>query len=263
MRIVVLGAGGLIGAAVVRVSGARAEGGPVIGLTRAACDVTESAGRERVLRDLRPDAVIFAAAATDVDGVARSAESLRAARRVNVEAPAAWARKVETWFLSSNFVFDGPGPHLPGEAPRPCMPYGEQKAEAEAAVLAAGGHVVRVGWVYGPGGRRFASTAADRLARGEATHAIADVVVQPTHADDVAAALLALPRGVTHLAGAGETTWYGYALALWARVGRGKVIPVRSEELGLGPRPRDARLAPAGLPPWRAHLPPWSPAPRP
>ena len=246
MRVLVVGAGGLIGAALVRAGSPQGW----LGLDRGACDVTSAADREAALRLHRPDAVVFAAAFTDVDGAARNPASIA----VNAEAPAAWARQVETWFLSSNFVFDGPGPHGPAAVPRPGSVYARQKVAAEQAVLAAGGHVARVGWVFGPDGRTFASTVADRLTRGETVRAIHDVLVQPTRADDVAAALLALPRGITHLAGAGETSWYGFALAVHARLGRGRVEPVRAATLGLGPRPRDGRLAPATLPPWWARL---------
>ncbi|GDX79332.1 NAD(P)-dependent oxidoreductase [Deltaproteobacteria bacterium] len=244
MRILVVGAGGLLGRALQR--SAASSGHTLTGLDRAACDVTDPAARARAQQQHRPDAVMFCAAFTDVDGAAVSPLS----QAVNVEAPIAWAREVPTWFLSSNFVFDGPGPHTPNEAPRPTSVYATQKASAEAGVLAAGGHVVRVGWVHGPGGRTFASTVEPRLRAGETVHAIYDVVVQPTHADDVANALLRLPEGITHLMGAGETSWYGFALAVQARLGTGRVIPVRSADLGLGPRPRDARLAPATLPPW-------------
>lgn len=244
VRVLVVGAGGLVGAALV---GAGAPFG-WRGLSRAECDVTRATDREAALRAFQPDAVVFAAAFTDVDGTTPVCAA------VNVDAPAAWSRQVETWFFSSNFVFDGAGPHAPGARPRPANLYAEQKVAAEAEVLGAGGHVVRLGWVYGPGGRTFASTARARLSRGETVRAIHDVLVQPTHADDVARAMLPLPRGITHLAGREETSWYGYALAVQAQVRRGRVEPVRSAELGLGPRPRDGRLAPAELPGWRERL---------
>lgn len=245
MRVVVVGAGGLIGRALVR---APRREHPLVGLTRAECDVTSPAERDRVLATFRPDAVVFCAAMTEVD------RADTASRAVNVDAPIAWAGRVETWFLSSNFVFDGPGPHRPDCKPSPVGVYGEQKVVAERGVLAAGGHVVRVGWVYGPEGRTFASTLASRLQAGESVRASFDTVVQPTHADDVAAALLELPRGITHLAGCEETSWYGMAGAVQARVGKGRVVPVRTSELGIGPRPRDARLSPANLPGWRLRL---------
>ncbi|MDP2314162.1 MAG: sugar nucleotide-binding protein [Pseudomonadota bacterium] len=245
MRILIPGAGGLVGSALrARAASSIHE---CVFLERAECDVTDAHHRVEALRRYRPDAVLFCAARTDVDACAVDPT----AEAVNVTAPAAWARDVETWLLSSNFVFAGEGPHLPGEAPGPVGAYAGQKARAEAAVLAAGGHVARVGWVYGPNGRTFASTLAARLRAGQAVRALYDLRVQPTWSLDLADALLEMPRGVHHHVGRGEGSWYAVALAVHARVRRGEVVPVRLAELGLTePRPRDGRLAPASLPPW-------------
>jgi dTDP-4-dehydrorhamnose reductase len=245
MRILIPGADGLVGTALRARQDRCAH--ECIFLGRAACDVTDPAARRAALRRWRPDAVLFCAARTDVDACAHDP----AAEAVNVDAPAAWAADVETWLLSSNFVFDGPGPHPAADRPRPGGVYAGQKARAEARVLAAGGHVARVGWVYGPGGRTFASTLARRLRAGGEVRALCDLLVQPTWSFDLADALLAMPRGVHHHAGAGDASWYAVALAAWARIGSGRVVPVRLAEMGLTePRPRDARLAPARLAPW-------------
>jgi dTDP-4-dehydrorhamnose reductase len=245
MRILIPGAAGLVGTALR--ARAEASGHTCLFLERSECDVTDPRARSEVLRRHRPDAVLFCAARTAVDACATDGSS----EAVNVAAPAAWAAEVETWLLSSNFVFGGRGPHPPGTTPKPAGVYADQKARAEAAVLAAGGHVARVGWVYGPHGRTFASTLVARLRAGEEVRAVHDVRVQPTWSLDLADALLEMPRGVVHHAGRGEVSWYGFALAVWARVGCGRVVPVRLAELGLAEeRPRDARLAPATLPPW-------------
>lgn len=245
MRILVTGAGGCVGRALV--ARGAAAGLDVVGVDHRACDVTDPAAREAALDRHRPDAVVFAAAFTAVDRCGLDERSAR----VNTEAPGAWARRVPTWWISTNFVFHTPGPHGPDARPTPEGAYAHEKAAGEAAVLAAGGHVVRVGWVVGPGGRTFGGTVARRLRAGERVTAVADVLVQPTWSEDLADALLTLPRGVSHLIGAGETSWYGLALAVRARVGRGEVVPVRQAELGLAaPRPRDGRLRPAELPPW-------------
>jgi dTDP-4-dehydrorhamnose reductase len=245
MRILISGAGGLVGTALR----ARAAESPhaLTFLARSECDVTDPAQRNEALRRHRPDAVLFCAARTAVDACA----SDPSAEAVNVTAPIAWAAEVETWLLSSNFVFGGAGPHAPAARLAPAGVYAGQKARAEAGVLAAGGHVARVGWVYGPGGRTFGSTLAARLRAGETVRALHDVLVQPTWSPDLAEALLGMPRGVHHHIGRGEASWYGFALAVQARIGRGAVVPVRLAELGLTePRPRDARLAPATLAPW-------------
>ncbi len=245
MRILVTGAGGLVGRALV------ARG--ALGLSRAQLDVTDDAALAGALASLRPEAVIFCAALADVDGCARDP----GARAVNVLAPARCAARVPTWLVSSNYVFDGPGPHAVAAPRRPVNAYGRMKVEAEDAVLAAGGHVVRTGWVYGPGGRNFPSRIA-ALLRGASprrpVRALAGWPVQPTWVGDLAEHLLALPRGISHAAGREETTWLDFALSAQRLLGLSDRV-VATEHLPTGPRPSDARLAGAQLPGWSERLP--------
>lgn len=244
-RILITGASGCLGRAVSARAGAR--GLEVVALDRATLDVTDAEAREKVLDRHRPEAVLFCAAFTRVDDCPGNAEAFA----VNVDAPTAWARRVPTWWISSNFVFHDAGPHAEDATPSPRGAYALQKVAGEQGVLGAGGHVVRVGWVTGPGGKTFPSKLASRLRRGETVQAVADVIVQPTWSEDLADALLSFPEGTTHLIGSGETTWHELALRIAARVGSGGVVPVRQADLALPePRPQDARLAPATLPPW-------------
>jgi len=239
-RLLVVGSAGLLGRHLV------ALGLPGVG--RADGDVTDPAARERILDRYRPDAVLFCAALADVD----RCEADPAAWAVNAEAPAAWARRVPLWLVSTNYVFSGRGPHGPGEAPAPVQAYGRQKAEAEAAVRAAGGHVVRTAWLFGAGGRSLPSRLPGLLAAGP-VRCVADVPVQPTFAGDVAEHLLVLPEGITHAVGSGETTWAAFARVLAVRLGfpADRVVEVPEAALGRpARRPADARLAPARLPPW-------------
>ena len=232
MSLLVTGAEGLLGSALV------ARG--AWGVGRAQLDVTDFDAAARWLEDEGVRRVIFCAAMTNVDRCATDPE----ARRVNVEAPAWFAARVETWLVSTNYVFDGPGPHAPDSPRRPCNAYGRQKAEAEDRVLAAGGHVVRTGWLFGPGGRNFGSRIVEALRSGP-VRAVSDWPIQPTWAPDLADHLLTLPRGVSHAIGCEQTTWAGFAMLAAQRFG-GQVQPV--QELNLGPRPSDARLTPATLP---------------
>jgi dTDP-4-dehydrorhamnose reductase len=235
----------LLGSALVRL-GAH-------GVDRAALDVCEPTQVDTVLSQVQPDAVIFCAAMTDVDRCATDP----GAWAVNVDAPAALAARVPTWLVSSNYVFDGPGPHRPMDARRPVGAYGRQKAAAEDAVLAAGGHVVRTGWLFGPGGRNFPSRLPALLRAGSVT-ALERWPVQPTWAPDLAAHLITLPTGVTHAIGEETTTWADAARRVCGALG---LPPDRVQGVsaipGLGPRPSDARLAPAALPGWSTHIAEW------
>jgi len=240
MRILVTGGGGLIGSALARMG--------VPALSREELDVTNPSQRDKALEAFEPDAVIFCAAIADVD----RCQTDRGTLAVNVDAPIAFSRHVPTWLVSTNYVFDGPGPHHPLGTTSPCNAYGEQKRLAEEGVLENGGHVVRTGWVYGPGGRNFPSSLPRRLREGR-VEALTDWKVQPTWADDLAMALLDLSPGITHAIGSQETTWAEFALAVAERMGLANQVEA-VPQLALGPRPQDARLAPATLPGWQARI---------
>jgi len=208
------------------------------------------AARDLVLDNHQPDFVVFCAAYTEVDTADHEE-----AWRVNVEAPAHWAREVPVVLVSSNYVFSGAGPHRVDAAREPLQSYGVQKRAAEDAVLASGGRVVRTGWLFGKGGKNFPSSLPRRLREGP-VRAISDVIVQPTYCDDLAEYLFRAPEGVSHAIGSEETTWYLFARAVAACLG----LAVDIEAIGHSGlvsdviRPPDARLYPARLPGWSSRL---------
>ncbi|MET0811347.1 MAG: NAD(P)-dependent oxidoreductase, partial [Thermoleophilaceae bacterium] len=151
MRTLVVGAGGMLGQDVVRVTGAE-------GLTRAELDVTD---RHAVREAIGPDhLVINCAAWTDVDGAEEHpAEALRVNRdgaRNVAEAAGAVA------YLSTDYVFDGRGriPYLESDPTGPLSSYGRSKLEGERATAAASERhfIVRSSWLFGAGGKNFVET---------------------------------------------------------------------------------------------------------
>jgi dTDP-4-dehydrorhamnose reductase len=139
-------------------------------------------------------------------------------------------------------------------------------------VLDAGGlcYVVRTAWLYGAGGRNFVRTMAG-LARGDKpVNVVDDQCGAPTWTRDLAVGLLELidkrpAPGVYHATSAGDTTWFGFAQAIFTEVGAdpGRVHPVPTEAFPR-PAPRPAysvlaanRWVSAGLtalPHWREAL---------
>jgi dTDP-4-dehydrorhamnose reductase len=190
------------------------------------------------------DLVINAAAYTDVDGAETDPA---AAERGNVELPRVLARVTAARDLplvhvSTDYVFDGRAdrPYLESDRPAPFNAYGRTKLAGEEAVRAANPRhfVVRTAWLYSTGGRNFALTMLAAAARGE-VRVVDDQTGCPTYAPHLARGIARLlgsdAYGTYHMAGAGQTTWYGLTCALYDALDVDcKVTPCTTDEF---PRP--------------------------
>ena len=232
---------------------------------------------------VRPAAVVNAAAWTAVD--AAEAEEA-AAFRANRDGPAALARlcaatDVPLIHLSTDYVFDGrkPTPYVETDPTGPMGAYGRSKLAGEQAVLGAGGRavVLRTAWVYNATGKNFVRTMLAAALKTDTLRVVADQQGSPTHAADMAAAILAVldrmadwrPEygGVFHAAGTGSTTWHGFAEAIFteaAQHGRRKptVVPIATADWPTpAARPANSRLDCTKLSHvFGVQLPPWQPS---
>jgi dTDP-4-dehydrorhamnose reductase len=254
MRALVLGAAGTLGQALV----ARlAEHGfaDVRALGRGDCDIADP---ERVLTAVEaasPDVVFNAAAYTNVD---RAEDEPDAAFTANAVGPENVARAVarigaKLVHYSTDFVFDGEQerPYDEFDVTSPQGVYARSKVAGERLVLAACARafVVRVGCLYGRGGRNFPSTILERLRRGETVKADRTRAASPTWVVPVVRASAALARttffGLFHGTANGETTWADYAALVASRLGlpADRVASLPYTALSLkAPRPRRAIL---------------------
>lgn len=225
--------------------------------------------------------VVNAAAYTAVDA-AESDEST--AHLVNAYGPALLARTcaefgVPLIHVSTDYVFAGDGtrPYEPTDPTGPATVYGHTKLAGEQAVLAATEHawVVRTAWVYGETGGNFVKTIS-RLEGERATLSVVDDQRgTPTWSYDLAEGLLDLARHIAngrppaervlHRTGAGDTTWFGLARAVFEELGADaeRVLPCTTAEFPRpAPRPAysvlsDRTWLAAGLVPalpWRTAL---------
>ncbi len=155
--------------------------------------------------------------------------------------------------------------------------YGKSKLAGEQAVLAicAEAWVVRTAWLYSPSTNSFLDTMI-RLERERSTLSVVDDQYgSPTLAVDLAEALEELARLVAHgngprerllhCTGAGATTWFGFARAIFEEVGADpeRIRPCTTSDFPRpAPRPAYSVLSndawgAAGLTPmapWRAAL---------
>jgi dTDP-4-dehydrorhamnose reductase len=219
------------------------------------CDLRDE-GRVRALcLDTRPTVVFNAAAYTDVD---RAEAEPELAYAVNTEGAGAVARaaagaELPVVHYSTDFVFDGELERQYDERdpPSPQGVYARSKAAGDERVAAVNPRhfVLRVGCLYGSGGRNFPSTIVRRLRGGETIRADGERRGSPTWVREVArvSAELALTdhHGLYHCTSQGETTWADFAHRAAAALGvpASRVVAVPSASIALkAARPRRAIL---------------------
>ena len=235
MKALLLGANGQVGQELLR---ALAPLGQVVATTRSgvlpngkACEVADFNQPDSLavlLQRIRPDVVVNAAAYTAVD---RAEEDQEAAWRANADSPGVLARwcaqeKVPLVHYSTDYVFDGQGqrPYREDDVTAPLGVYGASKLAGEEAIRAAGGRhlIFRTAWVYASHGQNFLRTMLRVGAEREELKVVADQIGTPTPAAliaDVTAQAIQHPAelsGTWHLTANGETSWHGFAAAIFA-----------------------------------------------
>jgi dTDP-4-dehydrorhamnose reductase len=231
MRLLVTGAGGQVGSALVSRLAAL---GTVIASRRDELDLAKPGLVAAALDRLGPGLIVNPAAYTAVD---RAEDEPELAMTVNAAAPAAiarWAarRAVPLIHFSTDYVYAGEGerPWREDDAPRPLNVYGASKLAGDAAILAAGGFplILRTSWVYAARGKNFLRMIAMLARERKELRVVADQVGAPTPAALIADAVArivasglpalrersAKARGLVHLAASGETSWHGFASAI-------------------------------------------------
>ncbi len=283
-RVLVAGAGGQVGRELMALPAP--PGIELVGLYRAALDITQVDAVTAAFEHAKPDIVVNLAAYTAVD---KAEDEQLAAFAVNRDGAGLLAqtcrrRGIALVHVSTDYVFDGTrsGPWREDDPIGPIGVYARSKAEGEQLVRdALPAHVIlRTSWVFGAHGRNFVRTMLDRIGRAAVLRVVDDQRGCPTAAADLARALLAVAQrmleapagaaGTYHYCNSGVTTWFRFAQAIFARArAHGlegpRVIPIpTSEYQTAAERPANSELdcskavATFGLarPPWRDSLPP-------
>jgi dTDP-4-dehydrorhamnose reductase len=219
-RAMVFGARGTLG---VALCDALPKGGYQLAASpsHAECDISDAAAVQALVDQVKPDVIFNAAAYTDVDRAESEPERSHAINAVGAEnlARAAAGRDAAIVHYSTDFVFDGEKERAYDEddPPSPQGAYARTKVEGDARVAAAAPRhfILRVGCLYGHGGRNFPSTIVRRLRAGETIRADRERLGSPTWVRDVAAVSAALAGtshyGLYHATSQGETSWSHFA----------------------------------------------------
>ena len=225
--ILLLGAGGQLGRELAAVLPGC---GPTIALDRTALDLTDPDAIAHMVRSVKPQFVVNAAAYTEVD---RAEDERERAFAVNAVAPGVLAeesRRAGSVLVhySTDYVFDGDraAPYDEDAQANPRNVYGESKLAGERAIAQAHASalILRTSWVYSRTGRNFLTTM-ERLARErDELRVVADQTGVPNWTRALArvtAALIGRGRddlvrhaGLYHVSAQGEATWHAFARAI-------------------------------------------------
>lgn len=230
MRVVIIGARGLLGTAFQLAAEDEPAVTELLLPSRRELDVTEEVDVARYVTATRPDLVINAAVLLPADlceshpDVAYRIHAL-GARWVSRACAASGALPV---YVSTDFVFDGTAdrPYRPESPTRPMLTYGitKEAGENETRVGSERHLVIRTAGLFGPAPSSpkarpcFVSRILERAATGHPLTIVDSVVMSPTYTVDLARMTLALAAtgaapGTYHVVNNGSASWYELARA--------------------------------------------------
>lgn len=247
-------------------------GGEVAGLSSKDADIRNKQQVLDAVKRTTPDWTVLTAAYTDVDGCETNRDlafdvNARGAAHV-AEAAAQFGSRL--LFISSDYVFDGTKrtPYETNDAVAPKSVYGQSKAEAEKLVreILPDASIVRTSWLFGVGGKCFPDTILKLAAKRPEIDVVADQRGCPTHAEDLASAIIQLchqnAKGLVHATNRGECSWFDFAQEIVSAVGINTIVcPTTSDKfVRPAPRPRYSVLSPASLNKYGIEMPDWKTA---
>ena len=212
-------------------------------------DLTDDASVQRVIAEIKPEAVIHCAAWTAVDA-AEDAENRDLVKAVNVDGTASVARACKALdckmiYISTDYVFNGKG-ETPWDPDckdyEPLSVYGSTKLEKY--------FIVRIAWVFGVNGKNFIKTMLNVGRKYDTVRVVNDQIGTPTYTLDLSRLLVDMIEsekyGYYHATNEGGfISWYDFTKEIYRQAGLStNVLPVTTEEYGLtkAVRPNNSRL---------------------
>ncbi len=267
MKVLVTGATGQLGSAIVRAFGDAHE---VVPCPLEDLDITAGRAVQERVEAERPEAVINCAAYNEVDACEDNAQTALAVNAFGVLSLARAAESVGAVFVhySTDFVFAGDAsePYSEQDRPNPRSFYAMSKLLGDwFTAESPRWYLLRVeslfgGSALGSSHRSSVDRIADALFEGREAVVFTDRTVSPSFVVDVAAATRALIEreaayGLYHCVNTGSCTWYELARELARQAGvEARLQPRSCKEVTLrAARPvyaalSNAKLAAAGFP---------------
>jgi len=224
MKVLITGASGLLGSALLR-EASRSGVTAVAGYNRHALqdglqmDITKFDEVENAVQRVAPNFVIHAAAFTNVDMCETEPQRAWEVNALGTKhvTDACDEHGAKVVYISTDYVFDGQnGPYSEEDPTHPINVYGESKLAGERFALSHPHNaVVRVCVLYGPDKPNFVTWVINELRRNTPINVVSDQINTPTYVGSCALALLRLCEldlcGVYHVSGREQISRYAFA----------------------------------------------------
>jgi|TARA_B100001964_G_scaffold219228_1_gene261132 dTDP-4-dehydrorhamnose reductase len=264
LKLLVTGGSGLLGNEVIKLGVERGhqihsiynehkinEGNPI------QLDLIESNKIQKIVSNLKPDAIIHTAAYTDVDGCEVNKNY---AWKANAEVLKTLTSTSDTFdthliYVSSDYVFDGEnGNYSETDTPNPISYYGYTKLMGEKYVqeISTKWCIARTSVIYGRGFEyklNFATWMIQELLKERQVKLLLDQFVSPTMNRNLAEMLLEIAErkitGIVHTSGATKVSRNEFGIKLSEKLNLDKNLVKSSfmkEMLWKAKRPRDSSL---------------------
>ncbi|MEA2030537.1 MAG: dTDP-4-dehydrorhamnose reductase [candidate division Zixibacteria bacterium] len=198
-------------------------------------DITDFDSIRDIIIHQNPQIVLHTAAYTDVESCESNSELAMAVNVDGTENVARACREVgaRMIYFSTDYVFDGEkgSAYVESDIPNPQTVYGRSKFNGEKvlAVTLDNYVICRLAWLYGEHGTNFVRTMVklgyeqqQAVQRGEnitPLKVVDDQIGNPTWTVEIVQQVLAVMEsdisGILHCSSEGETSWYGFAKAVF------------------------------------------------
>ena len=142
--------------------------------------------------------------------------------------------------ISTDFVFDGDKtePYIETDTPKPISVYGASKLKGEVEIQKTlkKHFIIRTSWLYSEHGTNFMKTMLRLAETRDEISVVSDQIGTPTYAGNLADVILKIISskntnfGLYHYSNEGQTSWYGFAKAIFEGSNlKIKTTPIKTE----------------------------------
>jgi len=206
-------------------------------------DITDLDKVIDLVRKIKPNLMINAAAYTNVDGCETETDVAYKINAVGAKNLAISALESDSKLLhiSTDFVFDGKAtsPYIEFDAPNPLSIYGKSKLAGEQCIkdICSKYYILRTSWLYGKNGTNFVKTMLRLAEERQYLNVVDDQIGTPTYTIDLVNMVETLIQtdayGTYHASNDGQCSWNEFAKRIFQFAEKNdiSVLPIRTEEL--------------------------------